>query len=189
MPAVIDWDSQRNVITEKINPIRKGIWKDPQSGTVISFWDSYLQPSAGSSLVIEEQFAFTCYEVNCRIDLGKVTEYEKTDPQYLLYTRPEKYLEADDPNIMKTAEELTGNKTNPYLIARSIYEWVIDHMLYQDIDGLGGAKFAFENRYGECGDYSALFVALCRAAGIPARPVVGRWATSIEGDWHVWAEF
>jgi hypothetical protein len=34
-----------------------------------------------------------------------------------------------------------------------------------------------------------LFVALCRSIGIPARPVVGRWATSEADDWHCWAEF
>jgi transglutaminase-like putative cysteine protease len=62
-------------------------------------------------------------------------------------------------------------------------------MTYQLVGGSKGAKLAFENEYGECGDYSALFVALCRAAGIPARPVVGRWATSEAIDWHVWAEF
>jgi hypothetical protein len=62
-------------------------------------------------------------------------------------------------------------------------------MNYQPIDGIGGALFALKNGYGECGDYAALFVALCRASGIPARPVVGRWAMPENGSYHVWAEF
>jgi transglutaminase-like putative cysteine protease len=33
-----------------------------------------------------------------------------------------------------------------------------------------------------------LFVALCRAGGVPARPVAGCWALG-ENQWHCWAEF
>ena len=42
---------------------------------------------------------------------------------------------------------------------------------------------------GECGDYSALFIALCRVKGIPARPIVGYWAITGIDQTHVWAEF
>ena len=42
---------------------------------------------------------------------------------------------------------------------------------------------------GECGDFAALFIALSRAKGIPARPVVGYWAISGINQTHVWAEF
>lgn len=59
-------------------------------------------------------------------------------------------------------------------------------MLHQ---GLNGAKYLLDNGVGECGDYSALFIALCRASGIPARPVVGYWAISGSNQTHVWAEF
>jgi hypothetical protein len=50
----------------------------------------------------------------------------------------------------------------------------------------------------DCGGMSAVFVAACRANRIPARMLVGRWATSAakvkpgatyEGQWHVKAEF
>ena len=40
----------------------------------------------------------------------------------------------------------------------------------------------------DCGSYTALFVALCRAGGVPARPVAGCWAQG-ENQWHCWAEF
>ncbi len=115
--------------------------------------------------------------------------YDKTSSLYQLFTRPEKYVESDDARITAIAGQLQQGKTNPYTIAGAIYDWVIDNLAYRKVGGLKGAKFALENRNGECGDYSALFTALCRAAGIPARTVVGRWATSSSDDWHVWAEF
>ena len=52
-----------------------------------------------------------------------------------------------------------------------------------------GAKYLLEKGIGECGDYSALFIAFCRAKGIPARAVVGYWAETGNDQTHVWAEF
>ncbi|MCP4249619.1 MAG: transglutaminase domain-containing protein, partial [bacterium] len=73
-------------------------------------------------------------------------------------------------------------------IAREAYELVLGRTEYRRLPKFKGAEFCYKNRYGECCDYSALFVALCRAAGVPARPVAGLWAQGPE-KWHVWAEF
>jgi len=189
MPALGLWDSQRDVVMEESVPMPTGEWKDPQSGTGVVFWEFHNEPGKASSLTIKQELRLTCYAIKYVVDPNEVGEYDKSTAEYALYTRSEKYLEADDREIAKTAKSLAGIEADPYGNAYSIYEWVKGHMRYQLIEGLGGAKFAFENGYGECGDYSALFVALCRAVGIPARPVVGRWATSVEGDWHAWAEF
>ena len=42
-----------------------------------------------------------------------------------------------------------------------------------------------EQRFGHCWDYSDVFVTLTRAAGVPARQVLG-WVYGLSG--HVWAE-
>lgn len=49
------------------------------------------------------------------------------------------------------------------------------------------AEEAFENGKGVCQDYSHLFCALCREAGIPARYVAG--TSKGEGSTHAWAEY
>jgi len=64
-------------------------------------------------------------------------------------------------------------------------------------EGINDALGAFNSQQGECGGYSNLFIALCRAVGVPARPITGivgikegsyYWAN---GDvyTHMWAEF
>jgi transglutaminase-like putative cysteine protease len=188
MPLVAAWDSQTNVTTERTTP-NPNTWKDPLSGNGILSWQFTGEPGSGALVVITDEFTYTCYQVSYEIDLNKIGMYDKASSDYQLYTRPEKYLEADDVQIKKIASELQQDKTNPYSIAASIYDWVMNHLTYRNVRGLSGAKFALENGYGNCGDYSALFTALCRAAGVPARPIVGRWATSDPADWHVWAEF
>ena len=62
--------------------------------------------------------------------------------------------------------------------ARAIYEWIVDNT-YRDGKvrgcGTGDIKFMLENHAmgGKCADLNALFVALARAEGIPARDVYG----------------
>lgn len=49
-----------------------------------------------------------------------------------------------------------------------------------------------ENKAGDCSEYSYLFVALCRAAGIPARIQAGfafHLTNSVTEDGHMWVEY
>jgi tetratricopeptide (TPR) repeat protein len=56
---------------------------------------------------------------------------------------------------------------------------------YPDIDSRGAAK-SFKRLTGDCGEFSAVFQALCRSIGIPARSVVSIWLEM--SDYHGWAE-
>jgi transglutaminase-like putative cysteine protease len=189
LPSVVAWDSQANIIPMGTAPNPSKVSNDAKYGNIILYWEFQNKPTKGSTVAIKDEFIYTCYQINYKVDNSKVGTYDKTSSDYQLFTRPEKYIESDDTRIMSIAGQLQQGKTNPYAIAGSIYDWVIDNLAYRKVGGLKGAKFALENGYGECGDYSALFTALCRAAGIPARTVIGRWATSSSDDWHVWAEF
>jgi transglutaminase-like putative cysteine protease len=189
LPSVVAWDSQTNINSTGTTPNPSNVSKDAQYGNSVVYWEFHNEPAKGSSVTIKDEFTYTCYQVSYNVDPSKIGAYDKTSGIYQLFTRPEKYVESDDARIKTIAGQLQQGKTSPYAVAGAIYDWVIDNMAYRDVEGLKGAKFALENGYGECGDYSALFTALCRAAGIPARTVVGRWATSSPSDWHVWAEF
>jgi transglutaminase-like putative cysteine protease len=62
--------------------------------------------------------------------------------------------------------------------ARAFYEWIIDNTFRDPKTlgcGVGDIHFMLEsgNLGGKCADLNALFVGLCRAAGIPARDVYG----------------
>ena len=70
------------------------------------------------------------------------------------------------------------------------YDYVVETAHYRLVgEGLLGAKALLSNDEGECGDFAALFIALCRAKGIPAGSVVGYWAITGVEQTHVWAEF
>jgi transglutaminase-like putative cysteine protease len=82
-------------------------------------------------------------------------------------------------------------------IARGIYDYVLAHMRYEKPDGKGWGRgsvaWACTEGYGNCTDFHALFMNLCRARGIPARYEMGVSIPAepkgrIEG-YHCWCEF
>ena len=112
----------------------------------------------------------------------------RKDTTYAVYTRREKFIETDLPEIVEQAKQIKGQRRSAVKIAREAYDWVLDRTEYKLLDHVSGAGYCLREGHGECGEYSALFVALCRAAGVPARPVTGFWADKTD-SWHVWAEF
>ncbi len=114
-----------------------------------------------------------------------------------------KYLEADfwlpsgDPKIVAVAREITSGRTGILAKARAVYDWVVDNTR-RDPDvpgcGLGMVEATLASRSGKCADISSLYVALARAAGVPAREVFGlrlgsRGTPDITNGHHCWAEF
>lgn len=92
-------------------------------------------------------------------------------------------------SIQRWAEELVADEEHPWLQARLLAAAVVDHLDYKRRNRLKGAAQTHADREGECCDYVALFVALCRSVGIPARAVAGFQFSSKGWDHHVWAEF
>ena len=89
--------------------------------------------------------------------------------------------------VRATALKITKNSGPDIEKAKAIYEWVVDNSFRDPKTrgcGWGDVKSMLEsgNLGGKCGDLSALFVGLARAAGIPARDVYGlRVAASAHG--------
>lgn len=184
------WDAQKDVGITKISPKPNSQTVEKISGNAMLYWQMKGTPKKNASGEFVLSFDFTAYETNTHIDPAAVKPYVSSSPEVLQYTKEEMYIEASDPEIRNLANTLAGDDDNPYRMAKTFYDYIIDHTQYKLVgQGLNGAKYLLDKGFGECGDYSALFVALCRAKGIPARPVVGYWAVSGYDQTHVWAEF
>ncbi len=87
-------------------------------------------------------------------------------------------LIATDGIVKTTATKIVGNRTGDLDKTRAIYDWVVANT-YRDpqVAGCGvgdvRAMLTTGNLGGKCADLNALFVGLCRAAGVPARDVYG----------------
>lgn len=108
------------------------------------------------------------------------------------YTVEGDRLQVGSQIVRDTSRRVVGSETNPYWIARLLYEWVIDTLTYELGGGWDVPETLIQRGTGSCSEYTFLFIALCRAAGLPARYEAG---TSLRGDdtsvddvHHRWAE-
>jgi transglutaminase-like putative cysteine protease len=102
------------------------------------------------------------------------------------FLRPTKLIPIDG-IVKKTADAITRGAGTDLERARAIYDWIVDNTFRDPKTvgcGLGDVRFMLETNSlgGKCADINALFVALARAAGLPARDVYGlRVAPSEKG--------
>jgi len=94
--------------------------------------------------------------------------------------------------VKSRAKEITAGEGNTYWIARKIFKWVINHLEYERVGGWDVAPTLIKRGTGSCSEYAFLFIALCRASGLPARFEGGTAMrgdeASVDGVYHRWAE-
>ena len=100
-----------------------------------------------------------------------------TREEQALYLKATELMPTD--GIVKTtADEITRGARSDVQKARAIYEWTVENTFRDPKTkgcGVGDIKAMLENNAmgGKCADLNAMFVALCRASGVPARDVYG----------------
>jgi len=98
--------------------------------------------------------------------------------EFRQYLQAASYWEVNDPTIIAKTREVVGSETNVYLIAKKLYDFVIDRIDYSQVKRFGlnerqGAKKTLNGGAAVCMEYSDLFLTMSRAAGVPARAVFG----------------
>lgn len=109
---------------------------------------------------------------------------------------PEKANPFDEAFLERARKIAPAEKAIPK-VARAIYNHVIESMRYEKPAGKGWGRgsidWACREGYGNCTDFHALFMNLCRARGIPARFCLGvslpRERRGTVAGYHCWAEF
>ncbi|MHA1409817.1 MAG: transglutaminase-like domain-containing protein [Candidatus Odinarchaeia archaeon] len=131
----------------------------------------------GGSFNITVVYSVVSIDTKWMVNPALVGEYDTSSSLYINHTQPEPFIQSNDSEIVALASSITAGITNPYLKAKAIYDWVSSNIAYSLQSEEKGALWALENRVGDCSEFSDLFIALSRAAGIPSRKVTG-WAFS-----------
>jgi transglutaminase-like putative cysteine protease len=102
-----------------------------------------------------------------------------------------------DGDVKKLADKLTKGKKTVLAKAKAIYDWTCSNM-YRDPNtrgcGTGDVCALLQKPGGKCTDISSVYIALCRAVGVPAREIFGlrlgkKAEEDITGYQHCWVEF
>jgi len=103
------------------------------------------------------------------------------------------YIESDAPEIVSLSRDLAAGPGAERERARLFYDFVLKRLSYVVQAETQGALGALANpTQADCTEFAALFIALTRAAGIPARPVFGYLYEADRSTYeisHLWAEF
>lgn len=100
------------------------------------------------------------------------------------------YIQSNDEEIIKLARNIVGDEEDSYEAAKKINAWVYDNIEKKFTADISNALQTLHSGQGDCGEHTALSVALMRAAGIPARPVAGLvyWPPGDGFGYHAWTE-
>nr|WP_138976408.1 transglutaminase domain-containing protein [Microbulbifer agarilyticus] len=85
-----------------------------------------------------------------------------------IYLRPSKYIESESVEIVRLAQNIERSYSDPEARLRAAFltpQQIIEYRRQKT----RGALYAVKARQGDCTEFSALFVALARAMGYPAR--------------------
>ena len=168
-----------------------GVYTVPANGTPLLYAE---WPQGSRSRKLTLAFEVVRNELR-RGDLPTVEPaWNPTD--YNSYLAPSS-IGPTDGAVKELANKIVAGKTTVLERTRAIYDWTVENM-YRDPEtrgcGKGDVCYLLLKPGGKCTDISSVFVALCRAAGVPAREIFGlRLGKKAEQDitaWqHCWSEF
>ncbi len=168
-----------------------GVYTVPANGTPLLYAE---WPQGGTSRKLTLAFEVTRTELR-RGDFP-VREPVWNPADYAVFLAPTR-IGPTDGVVKELADKIVSGKTTVLERAKAIYDWTVENM-YRDPEtrgcGKGDVCYLLIRPGGKCTDISSVFVALCRAAGVPAREVFGlRLGKQAEQDittWqHCWSEF
>ncbi len=181
----MDWPEQKvRVVEEELSP-----------GVSISY--RHFEGTARQLMVRvpalranEEARAVVTFEIQRRLppppentDLFRLPDPKRIDRKVATYLGPSPAIESDHPDVKRLAEQLTAKKPTAWGKVRAMYDWVRQHVERQDNRGqeMKSTLETLNDATGDCDEMTGVFVALCRALGVPARMV------RVPG--HVFGEF
>ena len=178
-------DSFQTVEVKSINaPGKQSTLQDREHGNKVLFLELGPEDSDKS------------LEIRYRVERLEKAAYIAPAPEQGKYLNPERLVPVNE-DFHRIAKKVIKGKKGDLVRARALYDHVIDRMRYAKYGkgwGKGDAVYACNARTGNCTDFHSYFIALVRAADIPARFAIGAAIPSERNDggvdgYHCWAEF
>lgn len=167
------------------------ISREPRSGALYLFAE-WSRPSNQPRLTVQFHARARERKVAALADAGLPIPAEVAK-----YVRAEFWIPSNDKNILALSQQITAGKRGLLEKARAIYDWTVEHTKRDpNVPGCGQGRVqaTLASRSGKCADISSVFVALARAASVPAREVFGLrlgrpGQADVTDGHHCWAEF
>ena len=190
LPFPQEYRQQREVRLLKSTPTHHSIAPNGTPHRSVYFEQTITDTKTPPRFEVEFEYLTSAWVP--RLDRATVEPYDTSSELYRRYTAERLPHIALPPSVRRLATNIVGDEGNPLEKARLVFRWVsvnipwCAEMEYSIIPSLSTKGLAA--RRGDCGVQGLVFVALCRAAGVPARWQSG-WQTQPGSEsMHDWSE-
>lgn len=183
LPIPAACQQQSDIRIERIQP--EGAILGPEDALQRTIrWEGSFQENP--TFLVEYSYTHTARYTDAYHAAGTGGEYTfdlQEQPPHLMFT----------PYLKALCRELTEGLTDPMAKARAFYDFITRNMVYTYMPSYvlleNIAEDCARNFNGDCGVFAALFITLCRCAGIPAQWQSGLAAEPEFIGGHDWARF
>ncbi|MCX7944387.1 MAG: transglutaminase domain-containing protein [Deltaproteobacteria bacterium] len=125
-----------------------------------------------------------------RPDINKKVKFPVTDEKLKKYLEPTRYEQSTAQQIMELAEKFAGQETDAIDVAIKVSNQVYNFIKGASLSkGYLSALEVYEQRVGDCTEYSVFTSALLKSLGIPTRLVMGLVYVDGKFGFHSWLDF
>jgi hypothetical protein len=123
-----------------------------------------------------------------QVSLSDTYKIPLKDRRFGSFLNPTAFLQSDHPLIRDRAVEILGAETDAHRAVVRLKNWVYNEIEKQPTISIPNALQVLQTKKGDCNEHTVLFNALARAAGIPAKTVVGLVYLRGAFYYHAWSE-
>jgi len=110
------------------------------------------------------------------------------EPRLQTFLQPTAFMQSDHPTIKSLAARIVGSESKALMASIKLKDWVYRELAKEPTVSIPNALEVLRVKKGDCNEHTVLFNALARAAGIPAKTVVGVVYLRGAFYYHAWSE-
>lgn len=161
--------------------------------------------SVPTNQIIKKPEALESLKIQIKTPEGEKTlEIQKTDlkgldniplppplpagEDFTAFLESTEWIQSKDPQMISKAREIAGMETSALAASLKLIRWVHAFVTPIQTVTLPSALEVLNSKRGDCNEYTALFTALARSLGIPAKMVAGLVYQGNRFFYHAWPE-
>jgi Flp pilus assembly protein TadD len=117
----------------------------------------------------------------------KAIELPVKEPEFAQFLKATTEFAVDDPRVKDQAREIAGKDRDAWTVALKLADWTHKNLEWKYV-ATASAGQTLATREADCSEFSALFVAMARSLGLPARMVTGLAYSGNSFGGHAWVE-
>lgn len=170
-PVPIDWPEQTVQILEETHAPDVKVTLREMDGQAKVATVRIPQLQAGDSERVVIRVKVEKRWIEAPTDPSSLVVPERLAAEDRGYLQPSPYIESDDRVIRELVREVDDPALGAWQRVERIFDWVRANLAYEFDEQIHSCRHALEAEKGDCEELSSVFIALCRASGIPARAV------------------